>query len=392
MANITLNYRGLTGKRGTVTVDDTGNILSIITAIVADEDPTVGVLTNGDYDIALERDTSITDVNNGSDTISDHIVDGDTIICIDDKKNLTSTNTKEVRQNRKLRIASVKREYDSSRGVGSANNDRYILDATLIPNPYEGNAYNADDDEATGSLVPGRPFLGASVSIADSILDDAFVYLDAGSIASYPGTGTTWSDLSGNNFDATLVGSPTWNNGADANFTLAGGDHATLPTGFADSFASGFGLFAIWNFGTASNYERIIDLAQGEADDNIIVGRKDTSDTFFYQLYNGSTAGTFVEVANAIQNSSFASYGVSINGTDGRLYVNGELEGTETGYTEVPTNVSRNSNFIGKSNWGSDGVATGAMGVVLIFRRALTADEMATLHNSFAAKYGLDQV
>ena len=158
MANITLNYRGLTGKRGTVTVDDTGNILSIITAIVADEDPTVGVLTGNDYDIALERDTSITDVANGSDTISDHIVDGDTIICIDDKKNLTSTNTKEVRQNRKLRIASVKRLADSVADIGSPSNDRYTLNTAQIPNPYEGNAVNADDDENTGSLTVGRPW------------------------------------------------------------------------------------------------------------------------------------------------------------------------------------------------------------------------------------------
>ena len=158
MANITLNYRGITGKRGTVTVDDTGNILSIITAIVADEDPTLGVLTGNDYDIALERDTSITDVNNGSDTISTHIVDGDTIICIDDKKNLTSTNTKEVRQNRKLRIASVKRLADSVANIGSPSNDRYTLDATQIPNPYEGNAVNPDDDENTGTLTVGRPW------------------------------------------------------------------------------------------------------------------------------------------------------------------------------------------------------------------------------------------
>ena len=158
MANITLNYRGLTGKRGTVTVDDTGNILSIITAIVADEDPTLGVLTGNDYDIALERDTSITDVNNGSDTISTHIVDGDTIICIDDKKNLTSTNTKEVRQNRKLRIASVKRLADSVANIGSPSNDRYTLNTAQIPNPYEGNSSNPDDDENTGSLVVGRPW------------------------------------------------------------------------------------------------------------------------------------------------------------------------------------------------------------------------------------------
>ena len=151
MANITLNYRGLTGKRGTVTVDDTGNVLSIITAILADEDPTVGVLTSNDYDIALERDTSITDVANGTDVISAAgIVDGDTIICIDDKKNLLTTNTKEVRQERKGRIASVKRHREGK--------TEYTWNKNRLPNPYEGNLSNPDDDENTGTLQAQRPW------------------------------------------------------------------------------------------------------------------------------------------------------------------------------------------------------------------------------------------
>jgi len=151
MANITLNYKGLTGKRGTVTVDDTGNVLSIITAILADEDPTVGVLTGNDYDIALERDTSITDVNNGTDVISAAgIVDGDTIICIDDKKNLLTTNTKEVRQERKGRIASVKREREGK--------TEFTWNKSRLPNPYEGNLSNPDDDENTGTLQAQRPW------------------------------------------------------------------------------------------------------------------------------------------------------------------------------------------------------------------------------------------
>jgi hypothetical protein len=151
MANITLNYKGLTGKRGTVTVDDTGNVLSIITAILADEDPTVGVLTSNDYDIALERDTSITDVANGTDVISAAgIVDGDTIICIDDKKNLETTNTKEVRQERKGRIASVKREREGK--------TEFTWNKSRLPNPYEGNLSNPDDDENTGALQAQRPW------------------------------------------------------------------------------------------------------------------------------------------------------------------------------------------------------------------------------------------
>ena len=154
MANINLTYKGLTGKRGTITIDNGQTVLQLLNAILADEDPTVGVLTGNDYDIVVERDTSITDGNNGSDTLLvAGVVDGDNIICIDEP-----TGTKEVRQNRKLRIASVKREYDSSRGVGSPNNDRYTLDATQIPNPYEGNSVNPDDDENTDALVVGRPW------------------------------------------------------------------------------------------------------------------------------------------------------------------------------------------------------------------------------------------
>ena len=41
----------------------------------------------------------------------------------------------------------------------------------------------------------------------DIITDGLVLSLDAGSTRSYPGTGTTWKDLSGNNFDFTIDGS-----------------------------------------------------------------------------------------------------------------------------------------------------------------------------------------
>ena len=146
MANITLTYKGLTGKRGSVTIDNGQTLLQLIPVIRADEDPTVGVLTNGDYDIAVERDTSITDGNNGSDTLLvAGIVDGDNIICIDEP-----TGTKEERQERKGRIASVKREREGK--------TEYTWNKNRLPNPYEGNDYNADDDENTGTLQAQRPW------------------------------------------------------------------------------------------------------------------------------------------------------------------------------------------------------------------------------------------
>ena len=44
----------------------------------------------------------------------------------------------------------------------------------------------------------------------DIVEDGLVLCLDAASKRSYPGTGTTWSDLTSNNFDGTLVNSPTF--------------------------------------------------------------------------------------------------------------------------------------------------------------------------------------
>jgi hypothetical protein len=45
----------------------------------------------------------------------------------------------------------------------------------------------------------------------DVVTSGLLLYLDANDKLSYPGTGTVWYDLSGNNANATLINSPTWN-------------------------------------------------------------------------------------------------------------------------------------------------------------------------------------
>lgn len=58
------------------------------------------------------------------------------------------------------------------------------------------------------------------------ITDGLVLDLDGNNIPSYPHNGTTWHDLSGNNFDYTIIGSPSYSDGA---FTL------TETTGFRAS-------------------------------------------------------------------------------------------------------------------------------------------------------------
>ena len=48
--------------------------------------------------------------------------------------------------------------------------------------------------------------------VGPNIVTDGLVFaVDAGSERSYPGTGSTWYDLSGNGLDMTMVGTVTWN-------------------------------------------------------------------------------------------------------------------------------------------------------------------------------------
>ena len=63
-------------------------------------------------------------------------------------------------------------------------------------------------DTDINKVYRGENLVWESVSISIP-MSGLLLYLDAGDVASYPGTGTTWFDLSGNNHDAVLE------NGAD---------------------------------------------------------------------------------------------------------------------------------------------------------------------------------
>jgi hypothetical protein len=61
--------------------------------------------------------------------------------------------------------------------------------------------------------------------VPNSIIDDGLVlYLDAGNIQSYPGSGTIWTDLSGNGNTGTLVNGPTYSSANGGSLVFDGVD------------------------------------------------------------------------------------------------------------------------------------------------------------------------
>jgi len=80
------------------------------------------------------------------------------------------------------------------------------------------------------------------------VTDGLVLCLDAGNAKSYPGSGTTWTDISRNSNNGTLTNGPTFNSLNGGNITFDGSDdHIVIPTNTViDNALAGQFTFEIW--------------------------------------------------------------------------------------------------------------------------------------------------
>ncbi len=226
-------------------------------------------------------------------------------------------------------------------------------------------------------------FSALSIQRASANMPSGNLLLDlrANISSSYSGSGTTWTDLSGNGTNATLQSTPTWSSSLGGSFALDGTDHFTLPSGFAN-FTTGLTISVYANFGsnsTTRNWERLVDFGNGAANNNILFARFDTTSDLTFEIYNGGTSQGHCRVTNGILENTWATYSVTLDGTTCILYRDGSWI-FSTAYTSLPTNISRVNNYIGRSNWADAYFDTG-IAAVAIYNRALNGTEVTRLSN-----------
>lgn len=196
----------------------------------------------------------------------------------------------------------------------------------------------------------------------------------------YPGTPIGAGGAQNMPQPSTTVKAPTDFPNAASLYFDGDDDYLDLPDGFAD-FRTGMTI-TLWAHPTESKeWARFFDFGNGIASDNIIIARLGNSDNFYYEAYNGS-ATIKVDGATPILLNGWRYYTVTVDGvgsaTPGRtrIYVNGVLDADEMG--NVPLNLPRVNNYIGKSNWG-DPYYKGYIDELRIYKRALTAAEVLAL-------------
>jgi hypothetical protein len=231
-------------------------------------------------------------------------------------------------------------------------------------------------------------FQRSSKQIITSVADSAFVTgglstnLDAANTSSYSGTGTTWDDLSDNDFDFLFNGAVTFDSGSGGSMYLTEGD--TLDsTDLGTEFQQGEFTYEIWINSDELNgnllSERndggwtvsLIGIVDGEVRIGFWIGGT------AYIGIGTITTGEWYQIVMTYSGSTLTGY---MNGVEGGI--NNELN------KEYPGNPS--FMIIGDvepTNFGTGLPFNGRVSNVKLYNRALTDEEVLQNYNAIKYRY-----
>lgn len=218
------------------------------------------------------------------------------------------------------------------------------------------------------------------------VTDGLILYLDAGNANSYPGSGTTWTDISMNGNTGTLVSSPTYSSADGGNFIFSGTNYATAATANSlFNFGTGdFSMFLWFKSSYKSNYLTIASLDNSSSGNGIVFYGVITSGYFRSYVAGSSIDGTI-----NICTGNWTNLGVTRSSGLVTQYINGLSRSTFTRATSLLTNQTLALGSNVSTGPGGYGGFPGSMSNVSIYNRALSASEVLQNYNALRGRYGL---
>lgn len=228
------------------------------------------------------------------------------------------------------------------------------------------------------------------------VLNGLVLYMDAANSNSYPGSGTIWSDIIGNN-DATLVNGVGYSSSNLGSLTFNGTtQYGSIPsvTGITDFTSSNNYTIDCWVYLNSTQNNT-------QSSDNDVIEKWDGFATRPYPyvirylrgtqqmvagVFNGTTANnaTIQISSNAWWHISsvfnWSSSLLTLYGNGGQVQNSGALNATGIS-NAVAINLMRRGNGIN--------YATGQISNIKIYNRALSAAEVQQNFNAHRGRYGL---
>jgi hypothetical protein len=195
------------------------------------------------------------------------------------------------------------------------------------------------------------------------------LYLDAANPKSYPGTGTTWTDLTGNGYNGTLVNSPTYSNGI---LTFNGSNNYVSIT--INLQNTSYTTMAMARYTGAVN-GRIISSNTG----NWLMGWWNSqTDKYYAEGFISSSTGGTAE-------TSWLCYAATGDyaGDSWQLFRNGNLiVGPNANGANGPNGIRLGGSGLGE-------YSTCEVAFVMAYNRVLSAAEIQQNFNALRSRYGI---
>jgi len=218
--------------------------------------------------------------------------------------------------------------------------------------------------------------------------------LDAGNTQSYPGSGTAWTDLSGNGNNGTLTNGPTFNSNNRGSIVFDGvNDYASLPTPSGTFYATSMSVWIKRN-GNQANWAAVFfdRLTAGTSNYAGILFRGDNGATgpnqIIFAWNNLRIAGgqsdlvladnTWYMITMSVYSDWYAKF--FVHGPSG--VVSREVSTYIAPYTFTGLQIAKESSY-------TDRHFKGNMGIAMMYNRALSDAEITQNFNALRGRFGI---
>ena len=375
MANIDIQYKGLTGLLHDLTIDNGQTMSQLRTAIIADEG-----LNSAYYGrVSIHKNGTVKDSTDFSATtlVNAGIV-ADDIITVSSERAQAS---KQLSQEMMLDIAQLKKQAggDTTKPYYRSLN---TYDKTELPTQYEGD--NVLDNPNSEGLLLGRPWSADGITLSSLVtwLDPTFAV-----------SGSTIIDQSASENNATLVNAT---HDAANDYFVFNGTNAYIRSanlysdiGNPDTFSAG-----AWVYPTAAGV--VLQVA----------GTPTPEQTYYYSALEFVGAGSPVpnfglwngavitkDTGSALSYNTWYHMVITYNGTTLKGYINGAEVASASVTYDSPHDDGLTVHHLlwgagSGTNMGDGTYYNGNMAEIRTYSDALTAPEVLANYNATKSRYG----
>ena len=223
----------------------------------------------------------------------------------------------------------------------------------------------------------------------DIITDGLVLHLDASDIKSYPGSGTTWFDRSGNGNNGTLVNGVGFSSSNGGSFVFNGSSNRGIQLAGTNLSLNQMTISS-WNYST--NYNQNGFMFEKTTDGTVNTQYSlfyNGSNQIYYRTYGLSIVDLSITTSDAVINSRWNNIIATFDGVNKRIYVNGILRGTSANLTGTVTQNLTGAAYIGTYGNFAGYYFNGNIAQTHIYNRALTLLEIQQNFNASKSRFGI---